>query len=78
MVVSIPNTVNCPIKHTVMAARLPTPRNLNSAVLVGTDIYIFGGLDPTGFIDEIVRYDPVTGDVTIMEDTLLSPLARRL
>ena len=58
----------------VMAATLPTPRSLTSAVQVGADIYIFGGLDATGFLDEIVRYSPATDTVTVMQNTLLNHL----
>jgi hypothetical protein len=47
---------------------LPTPRELTSAIWDGSNAYIFGGDTPSVKSDDIVRFNPSTGIVTLMED----------
>lgn len=47
--------------------KLPTPRSLTSAIWDGSNAYIFGGDGPSGKLDDIVRFNPSTGVVTLME-----------
>lgn len=43
------------------AGRLPSPRHDAAAVTLGGRVYVFGGGDAVGQLDEIVRFDPSRG-----------------
>lgn len=55
---------------TTMAAKLPTPRAYTSAVLMGAEIYLFGGLNGLSQSAQILRYSPATDTLQVMPHTL--------
>jgi len=63
---------------TTMQARLPTARAYTSAIWDGSNAYIFGGQtrlinESEITLDEIVRYNPSTDEVSILPQRLPSP-----
>lgn len=48
------------------ATTLPSERWFTSAGWDGTYVYIIGGENETGHLDEILRFDPVTGDIAVV------------
>lgn len=48
-------------------AKLPTPRWGTSAVWTGTYAMVFGGTDITTRFDDILRYDPLRDEITVMQ-----------
>jgi hypothetical protein len=57
-------------KSTIITAQLPTPRRKSGAIWDGTgNAYIFGGCNNV-YLDEIVKYTPSTGLVTVLPITL--------
>jgi fibronectin type 3 domain-containing protein len=64
---------------TEMGATLPSQRMSMSAVWTGTHAFVFGGVERLGsqdYLDEIVRYDPVADEITVMNAKLPTPHAR--
>lgn len=45
---------------------LPTARAGTAAIGLGGKIYVFGGSDASGILNEIVRYDPATGTSSVV------------
>jgi len=58
----------------VVVGRLPTPRHEAAVFSDGKVVYAAGGLDSRkGFLTEILRFDPGSGKVTILPETLPNP-----
>lgn len=53
----------------VSTTALPSARRYATAVWTGEKVLIFGGTTGFGFISQTLNYDPVTGNVTIHNDT---------
>ena len=64
-----------PTYSTKMSVSLPSKRAYTSAVYDGHYAYIFGGYSDTGYIDQIVRYDPVGNTVSTLSAKLPTPSA---
>jgi hypothetical protein len=62
---------------TVMNAKFPSPRFRTSAVFHGSYVYVFGGYGPSGFLDEIVRYDPEKDQIKLLSARLPTARATR-
>jgi hypothetical protein len=57
-----------------IVGRLPTPRHEAAVFSDGKMVYAAGGLDNrTGFLTEILRFDPVSGKLAILPETLPNP-----
>jgi hypothetical protein len=63
-------------------AVLPSPRGRTAAFFDGRYAWILGGnigsFKPTGYLDEIVRFDPKTHEVKLMNEKLPFPVANRI
>ena len=62
---------------TVMNAKLPTysfPVYSMSAVWDGNYAYLFGGYDGYSFLDQIMKYDPVQDQLTILSSHMPTPI----
>lgn len=56
------------------AAELPSPRSFAAAITDGQFAYVFGGTDyGAAMTDEIVRFEPTTGQISVMQAHLPSP-----
>lgn len=54
-------------------ASLPTPRAHTSSVFDGRYAYVIGGNGPAGMHDDIVRYDPLSREVFVLDARLPTP-----
>jgi N-acetylneuraminic acid mutarotase len=63
-------------------AVLPSPRGRTAAFFDGRYVWILGGnigsFKPAGYLDEIVRFDPKTHEVKLMNEKLPFPVANRI
>ncbi len=58
-----------------VVGHLPSPRYLTSAVWTGRFAYVFGGVSgDAGYLDQIVRFDPVAGASELLNVRLPTPL----
>lgn len=64
-----------PDEPAVVSGSLPTRRDETTAAASGGKIYVFGGRNAGGMVDEIVRYDPQTDTSEIIDARLPSPNA---
>ena len=55
-----------------MSATLPSSRTALSCAPYGDSIYCFGGIDNSGYLNQIIRYDVISDSITVMSSTLPS------
>lgn len=72
---SFPNPIHGCDAETGNKIYLPSPLSQTSAAALEGKIYIFGGMSPSGMNDQILVFNPLNNNITILDVRLPSPLS---